>query len=109
LDLLIVLGIILLLVGVDLIAILVVEVSLSALYRHSISLSPSLELILTIVPEMREGLVVDSELELVSVLHDVERVLANGEGELEGGLKPTELGYSHCNPLPALYPYLESK
>ena len=37
-----------------------------------------------VVPEVREGHVVDAQLELVAVLDDVQRVLLDVEGELEG-------------------------
>lgn len=35
---------------------------------------------------MGEGLVVDPQLKLVSVLHNHERILCDGEGEVEGSL-----------------------
>jgi hypothetical protein len=36
-----------------------------------------------IVPQVREWLIVDSEFIFVTVLHDIQEVLANSEGELE--------------------------
>lgn len=36
-----------------------------------------------IVPQVREGLVVDSEFIFVTVLHNIQEILANSERELE--------------------------